>query len=481
MAQCIRCGRTLSGFTFGKKICVWCKQHEAAQRGEDPGYQPVMTTPWRRREAMPMLITQAFFGINVAVFIGMLLSGSSLMNPTGADLLAWGANFGPYTLTGQWWRLLTSCFVHIGIIHIAFNMWCLWSLGGLAERLYGRTTFACIYLLCGISGSLGSLLWHRAPTISAGASGAIFGLAGAVIASLKLGEFPPGSMVQSTMQSLIAFVGYNVVFGAISGMTDNACHIGGLAAGVVLGALIAKVAPAPRLMPRLAVMTLVAAVLGAGAYALQRSRAYPYNLMRASEQIENGKTDAAILFYENALKLNPGSASAIHYRMAQVYWEKKDMAGAERELQKILESQPKDEQALNDLGGIRLDEHRNQDARRSYLQLLAVNPQSAEAHAGLGAVAFAEGRFPAALQEYEQAAGLNPRLPGIYGRQGDCRMQLKQYDQAIADFRKEIEATGDDAGTEQALAGAYQAKGMRAEADAATLRADKLKTNNPAQ
>jgi Flp pilus assembly protein TadD len=60
-------------------------------------------------------------------------------------------------------------------------------------------------------------------------------------------------------------------------------------------------------------------------------------------------------------------------------------------------------------------------------------------------------------------------------------MQLKQYDQAIADFRKEIEATGDDAGTEQALAGAYQAKGMRAEADAATLRADKLKTNNPAQ
>ena len=111
MAQCIRCGRTLSGFTFGKRICVWCKQHEAAQRGEDSGYQPVMATPWQRREAMPMLITQAFFGINVAVFVGMLLSGASAMSPTGANLLAWGANFGPYTLTGEWWRLLTSCFV----------------------------------------------------------------------------------------------------------------------------------------------------------------------------------------------------------------------------------------------------------------------------------------------------------------------------------------------------------------------------------
>ncbi len=481
MAQCIRCGRTLSGFTFGKKICVWCKQHEAAQRGEDSGYQPVMTTPWRRREQMPMLATQVFFGINVAVFVGMLLSGSSLMSPTGADLLAWGANFGPDTLTGQWWRLLTSCFVHIGIMHIAFNMWCLWSLGGMAERLYGRTTFACIYLLCGISGSLGSLLWHRAPIISAGASGAIFGLAGAVIASLKLGEFPPGSMVQSTMQSLIAFVGFNVVFGAISGMTDNACHIGGLAAGVVLGALVAKVTPAPRLLPRLGVMALVAAVLAAGGYALQRSRAYPYNLMRASEQIENGKIDAAIPFYEHALKLSPESASAIHYRMAQAYWEKKDIAGVERELQKILDAQPKDEQALNDLGGIRLEQHRNQDARRSYLQLLAVNPQSAEAHAGLGAVDFAESNFTAALQEYEQAAGLKPRLPGIDLRQGECRMQLKQFNEAIADFRKEIEAGGDDADTERALAGAYQAKGMRADAEAATQRADKLKTTHAAE
>lgn len=85
MANCIRCGRTLSGFTFGKKICGWCKQHEAAQRGEDSQYQPVMATPWRQREATPMLITQVFFGVNVAVFVGMLLSsgGASFMSPWG--------------------------------------------------------------------------------------------------------------------------------------------------------------------------------------------------------------------------------------------------------------------------------------------------------------------------------------------------------------------------------------------------------------
>jgi membrane associated rhomboid family serine protease len=286
MANCIRCGRVLPGFTFGKKICGWCKQYEAAQKGEVSKYQPVMANPWRRQEAMPMLITQVIFGINVAVFIGMLLSGASFMSPSAASLVAWGANYGPYTVSGQWWRLVTSCFVHIGIIHIAFNMWCLWSLGGLAERLYGHGTFAAVYLLCGISGSLGSLFWHHAAILSAGASGAIFGIAGAVIASIKLGEFSSSVMAQSVTRSLIAFVGYNVVFGLVSGMTDNACHIGGLLGGVVLGGLIAKLAPEPQpFSRRVVVFILVAGMLAGGVLALQRSASHFYRV-RASERSE---------------------------------------------------------------------------------------------------------------------------------------------------------------------------------------------------
>jgi membrane associated rhomboid family serine protease/Flp pilus assembly protein TadD len=475
MAQCIRCGRTLSGFTFGKKICGWCKQHEAAQRGEDSPYQPVMATPWKRHEAMPTLVTQAILGINVAVFIGMLLSGASLMSPSGATLLAWGANYGPYTLTGDWWRLLTSCFVHIGIIHIGFNMWCLWSLGGMAERLYGRFTFACVYLLCGISGSLGSVLWHHAPTLSAGASGAIFGIAGAVIASLKLGQFASGGMAPGTMQSLIAFVGYNVIFGAMSGGTDNACHAGGLLAGLVLGALIAKVAPQDRLMPRLGVLLLIAAVLGVEGYQLQRSRAYPYYLMRASEQVENEKPDAAIPFYEAALKLRPASAVTLHYDLARVYWQKKDFAAAEQELQKALKMQPNDDAILYELGGMRLEQHHFADARQSFAQLLAINPQSAEAHLGLGSVASAEGNCVLAQGEYAQAERLNPQLGEVHARQGACLMGAGDYDAAIAAFRKEIEVAGDNESTERALAAAYKAKGMSAEAEAANQQAEKLK------
>jgi tetratricopeptide (TPR) repeat protein len=298
-----------------------------------------------------------------------------------------------------------------------------------------------------------------------------------VIASLKLGEFSSGAMAKSTMQSLMGFVGYNVIFGVISGTTDNACHAGGLLAGLALGALIAKVAPEERLMPRIGVLVLAAAVLGGGMYALERSRAYPYYLMRASEQIADGKTAAAIPFYEAALKLRPGS-DELHYQLGRVYWEQKDLAGAERELQKVLELAPKDEGVLSDLGGVRLEQHRLPEARKSYEQLLAINPQSADGHLGLGTVASAEGNCGLALREYAQAEQLNPRLGDLYARQGACLLKEKQYDAAIAAFRKEIAVSGDDAASERALAEAYQSKGMTPEADAARQQAEKLKAKS---
>ena len=262
--------------------------HEAAERGEDTSkYQPVVTAPWQRGEAMPMVVTQAIFGICIAVFIGMTLSGASPISPDGARMVRWGANFGIYTLPDQPWRLLTSCFLHWGILHLAMNMWCLWSLGEFVERLYGHVTFACVYLLCGIAGSLASLWWHTDGALSAGASGAIFGVAGAAIGSLKFGEFTHSGMARNIMSSMMAFVGYNVVFGMISGFTDNACHIGGLLAGLLLGALIARMAPMPKLMPRLMVLGMVAAILAICWVQLVRSRGAMYREIRGEVNIES--------------------------------------------------------------------------------------------------------------------------------------------------------------------------------------------------
>ncbi len=268
MANCIRCGRQLPGLTFGKKICQWCVQHEAAQRGElaDDAPQTVMPTPWVRRSESTIGLTQIIFGINAAVFLGMALSSSTVMDFPGRELIAWGANAGALTLSGEWWRLLTNVFVHGGLLHIAFNMWCLWNLGALCESLYGRWTYAAIYLICGVGASLASAAWH--PYVpSVGASGAIFGLAGALIAAFKLGEFSvPRAALSGTLRSLGAFVVYNLIFGFALPGIDNTAHIGGLITGLIVGALIALIAPRQEQAPRrLAVFVVVILALAGGA------------------------------------------------------------------------------------------------------------------------------------------------------------------------------------------------------------------------
>src|SRR5579864_6067268 len=163
MANCIRCGRQLPPMIFGKKICQWCVQHEAAQRGvgSDSEKQVVIPAPWVRREQSGAItLTQILFGANVAVFLAMALASGTVMDFPFATAFHFGASVGPYTLSGQWWRLFTYMFLHAGLIHIAFNMWCLWDLGALCESLYGRWTFAAIYFLTGIAGGLASVGWN---------------------------------------------------------------------------------------------------------------------------------------------------------------------------------------------------------------------------------------------------------------------------------------------------------------------------------
>jgi len=154
-------------------------------------------------------------------------------------------------------------------------MWCLWSLGRIAESVYGHWTFAAVYLISGLSASLGSLIWNPV-ILSVGASGAIFGIAGALIASFYLGEFSlPRAAMSGTLRSVVVFVGYNLFFGAVIARTDNAAHIGGLVMGLLLGALIAKVAPAPHdFLRRIAVLLVGALLVFGGVMWLQHSRSY---------------------------------------------------------------------------------------------------------------------------------------------------------------------------------------------------------------
>ena len=107
----------------------------------------------------PPVVTGATIAINVLVFLAMGISGVSWTEPGYQALVRSGANFGPLTLSGEWWRLLSSTFVHIGILRVALNMWCLWDLGSVLERLMGWKSFVITYIVTGIAGSELSLAW----------------------------------------------------------------------------------------------------------------------------------------------------------------------------------------------------------------------------------------------------------------------------------------------------------------------------------
>jgi rhomboid protease GluP len=185
-------------------------------------------------------VTPAIIAINVAVFIAMLFAGADLVNPSSAVHIRFGSNFGPLTWTGEEWRLLTSAFLHFGIIHIALNMYALYQGGTLVERLFGSTRFALIYLLSALSGSIASGWWDPMRN-SAGASGAIFGVYGALLAfmAVRREDIPP-SMLKSISSSALLFCLYSLVIGWAHPLIDNACHIGGLLAGFVSGAILAR-------------------------------------------------------------------------------------------------------------------------------------------------------------------------------------------------------------------------------------------------
>ncbi len=357
MANCVQCGRQLPALSFGKKLCQWCVQHEAAQRGEDIPIQRVEPAPWLRQQSSSMAVTQAIFGINVAVFVAMALAGVSMLdNPSGQDLVRWGANYGPLTVSGQWWRLLTCVFIHGGLLHIGFNMWCLWSLGRLAESVYGHWTFGAVYLITGLSASLASLIWNPA-ILSVGASGAIFGIAGALIASFYLGEFSlPRAALSGTLCSVVVFVGYNLFFGAVIARTDNAAHVGGLLMGLLLGALIAKLAPGhDDFLRRIAVLLVGALLVAGGIVWLQRSRAYMLHGQEGVILLNQGSTDEAIAELHKAVSQRPDFA-AVHAALANAYIKKHDFAHAASELQRVIALSPRSEDAYYRLGLIYIEQ-----------------------------------------------------------------------------------------------------------------------------
>ena len=179
-------------------------------------------------------VTSVLIALNVAIFGLMLAWGVDPMQPAIDSLIQWGANYGPRTTQGEWWRMFTCMFLHIGVLHLLFNMVALWNVGGFMERLLGSLDFLVLYLLAGLLGSVASVAWNPF-VVSAGASGAIFGLYGGLLAFLVRHRAMQHTSLAALRTNTLAFLGYNLVYGFIQQGIDMAAHLGGLAGGFVCG------------------------------------------------------------------------------------------------------------------------------------------------------------------------------------------------------------------------------------------------------
>ncbi len=300
--------------------------------------------------------TLTLVGLNVLWFGAMVASGISYDDTQ--QVLRWGADFGPLTLGGQWWRLVTSMFLHFGFLHLAFNMWALFNVGGVAEALFGWRAFLALYLVSGIGGSLASVLVHPLG-VGGGASGAIFGVAGGIIAALVLTRRGPGNevLLGRILPSLVLFVLYNLVLGFRSTGIDNMAHLGGLVVGAAFAAAVA-LWPAASL-GRVAAGFLIA--LGGAAYAVRVVRApvlaeYAQQVPPETHVAPPPDVGAEIGRLEQAVAKRPDSI-ALYTALGSAYMQVRSFKDAVALLTRARVRRPDDVAVLTMLGTAYLDLH----------------------------------------------------------------------------------------------------------------------------
>ena len=241
----------------------------------------------------PPVLVVAILALNVLVFLLESLTGGSTNT---LNLIRFGAQYGPSVEAGEYWRFITAAFLHIGFLHILVNGFCLWELGRPLERLYGAAQFGFTYLVSGAAGSLFSFFAHEfiAPrTVSAGASGAIFGVAGALaVAGRRFEHLVPENFGKIFGVGVAPFIALNLYYGFTHPSIDNLAHLGGLMAGVFCG-LVLKPQAQTRREAWIAVSGFLILVLIAFGIQYRAARSHDRALRSAAEMLDPNRLSEA--------------------------------------------------------------------------------------------------------------------------------------------------------------------------------------------
>lgn len=397
----------------------------------------------------------------------MVLAHVSARNPTSAQLVRWGADSGELViLHDQWWRVITSAFVHVGGLHLVMNMWALWVLGTLAEVVLGRYLFVGVYIVCAVAGSLTSLYWHPVAT-GAGASGAIIGILGAVVSVLKFARLPlPKEVLRSTIRSLLQGAFLTLAIG-IFGPIDNAAHMGGLICGLFIGLLLSLTRRADYSLQRpLRQICLIApfGLMVPLAFAVQRHGEHQIHAFLAAEALNAKQLDLAEKEARMASNQAPKSAYARDL-LGEVLFQKGDDGAAATYFRESIAQNPRDEFATNRLALIGLKEHDAIGARDLLMKALPLQPQNAYGQLYLGRALQTLNQDNEAAAHYRQALQLSPdfydaelALAGLYEKHNQPKDAILFYNKAAQSHPNQIEPL-------EGLARTYLAIGMKQDAD----------------
>ncbi len=348
------------------------------------------------------IITQVLLGMLIVVFLAETVLSRSL-NTTLPALVTLGAQVNSLVADGAVWRLLAAMFLHIGIMHLAFNGWALFSLGREVEMFYGPASFAVLYLLSGLAGNVAYYLFGT-DTLSAGASGAVFGLVGAEVAFFLCNRSLFGKLGRQRLSNLAGLIAINLLIGFTVSGINNLAHLGGLVSGLLLG-----LGMAPRYEPEWD--------WGGGAPA-------PHLVNRTPTWRRLAVVVAAVVILAGGLILGnrhwAGSAAVLQQR-AETAISNSDWTQAQALLERAAAADPTDPNSRYNLGVVCLRQGKLDEAAAAFEAVLALTPDSPDGLFALGLVYAGQDRSAEAQALLERFLAQEPT-----GNRSDTVRQMLQ-------------------------------------------------------
>ena len=399
------------------------------------------------------LVVKTITFINIAIFLAMAVvsMGQSLNDPSSKMLIEWGGNAGYLTLNGDSWRMVSAAFLHSGWLHIAMNMVVLWDVGPLVEKIFGSRRFLLMYFFAAVTASLNSLFWNPA-IMSVGASGAVFGMFGALLAFYQSHKTAiPQHVIKEKSRVVLAVIGYNLIFGLMQPNIDNAGHLGGLIGGFLIGLLLSPREPLQRavqLKEMIGVPLLIAACFGVWTVdkMLLMDKDGVIDFQSAVRLYDAGNTAEARRSIDRGIKIAPDRNPAAYlFRASMILGEernkKDEQAKFDEALQDIdtaLRLDPKVSSAYRLKAIILTDRGNYKQALENASKAIALDPQSESSYL-VRARAEAMLNYPKeSIADIDSALKINPKSGEAYITRGLLYSELGDDTRAAADLREGI-------------------------------------------